>query len=109
MINKIVIRALEDVRVSVTFQTYKGKEDTYITFFTYLDKSEQYADDEELITGYYVQIDVWSKGDYTDLVNKVHNRMKKVGFIKLNFYDMYENDLKIYHKVMRYRIDKEAE
>ena len=71
-------------------------------FFTYLDKPEQHADDEELVTGHYVQVDVWSKRDYTKLVKTVHQKMLDAGFIKQSFYDLYEDDVKIYHKAMRF-------
>ena len=101
-INQEVLTALEDIGVPVRFQTYTGTAHPYITFFTYLDKPEQHADDRELTTGYYVQVDVWSKGDYTALVKTVHERMLTAGFSKLNFYDLYEDDVKTYHKVMRF-------
>ncbi|OLS02554.1 hypothetical protein [Tissierella creatinophila] len=100
--NREILAALKDVGVPVRFQTYGGKEETYITFFTYLDKPELHSDDRELITGNYIQIDVWSKKDYTDLVDSVHQKMIEAGFIKLNFYDLYEEELKVYHKVMRF-------
>ncbi|WP_026673615.1 hypothetical protein [Alkalihalobacterium bogoriense] len=108
-INLDVLTALSDLNIPVTFQTYSGKADTYITFFTYLDKPELHGDDKEFTTGQYIQIDVWSKGDYNQLVIDVHNRLKEVGFRKLNFYDLYEKDIKVYHKVMRYVIEKEAQ
>ena len=101
-INKDILTALKDIGVPVSFQHYSGEADTYITFFTYLDKPEQHADDGELITGHYVQIDVWSKRDYTSLVKTIHQRMLNAGFTKQNFYDLYEQDLKIYHKAMRF-------
>jgi hypothetical protein len=101
-INQAVMTALKEIGVPVRFQTYTGTADSYITFFTYLEKPEQHADDEERITSYYVQVDVWSKGNYTDLVNAVHEKMLAAGFIKQNFYDLYEDDLKIYHKAMRF-------
>jgi hypothetical protein len=101
-INQDVIIALKDIGVPVSFQSYTGAADTYITFFTYLDKPEQHADDEELVTGHYVQVDVWSKGDYTKLVKTVHQKMLDAGFIKQSFYDLYEDDVKIYHKAMRF-------
>lgn len=100
--NKLILAALKDIGVPVRFQTYTGKEESYITFFTYLDRPELHSDDRELITGNFIQIDVWSKRDYTDLVDSVHQKMIDAGFIKLNFYDLYEEDLKIYHKVMRF-------
>jgi hypothetical protein len=101
-INQEVMIALKGIGVPVRFQQYTGDADTYITFFIYLDKPEQHADDEEHVTGYYVQIDVWSKEDYTKLAKNVHQRMLAAGFCKQNFYDLYEQDLRIYHKVMRF-------
>lgn len=101
-INKDILTALKDIEVPVSFQRYSGEADTYITFFTYLDMPEQHADDGELITGHYVQIDVWSKTDYTDLVETIHQKMLDAGFMKLNFYDLYEQDSNIYHKAMRF-------
>lgn len=107
-INQEVLQALGDVGVPVQFQHYSGTVDPYITFFIYLDKPEQHADDEEIITGHYVQVDVWSKGDYTGLVNAVHQKMLAAGFIKKAYYDLYEQDLKIYHKAMRFQLNKEV-
>ena len=100
--NGEILAALKDLKVPVRFQTYTGKEETYITFFTYLDRPELHSDDRELITGNYIQIDVWSKKDYTNIVDRVHQNMIDAGFRKLNFYDLYEDDLKIYHKAMRF-------
>lgn len=101
-INSDIITALADLDVPVRFQTYTGTADPYITFFTYLDQVEKHADDRELITGHYVQVDVWSKGDYTDVVESVHEKMTAAGFRKKGFYDFYEDDTKTYHKVMRF-------
>ena len=101
-INKEVLSALKDIHVPVRFQTYTGNEETYITFFTYLDRPEQHADDVEIATGYYIQIDIWSKADYTNLSKEVHQSMLTANFTKLNFYDLYESDTRVYHKVMRF-------
>ena len=101
-INGEVLTALGGIGVPISFQNYTGKANTYITFFTYLDRPESHADDEELTTGHYVQVDVWSKSDYTDIVNTIHQRMLAVGFNKRDFYDLYEQDLGIYHKAMRF-------
>lgn len=101
-INKDVTFALKNIGVPVSFQTYSGNEETYITFFTYLDKPEEHADDEESATGYYVQVDIWSKTDYTSLAKEVHKCMLTAHFRKLNFYDLFEDDTRTYHKVMRF-------
>lgn len=101
-INSDILTALKDIGVPVSFQRHTGTADTYITFFTYLDRPELHSDDRETVTGYYVQIDVWSKNDYTELVKSVHEKMSAVGFRKQGFYDLYEDDTRMYHKAMRF-------
>jgi len=102
VINKLVIEALKSLNVPVSFQRYNGKQSIYITFFNYLEKGEQYADNEEKATGYYIQIDVWSKNDYTELIENVKNAMEAAGFIRTSAADLFESDTKIYHKAIRF-------
>lgn len=107
MINKLVIEALKYLKVPVSFQKYSGKESTYITFFTYLEQGEQYADNEEKATGYYIQLDVWSKSDYTELIENIKDQMRAAGFIRTYAADLFEEDTKIYHKAMRFYIQSD--
>ncbi|OCA98042.1 hypothetical protein BGS1_02280 [Clostridium beijerinckii] len=102
------MQALKYLKVPVSFQRYSGKESTYITFFNYLEQGEQYADNQEKATGYYVQVDVWSKNDYTEVVEKVENYMKAAGFIRTSAAHLFEEDTKIYHKTMRFFIQIEG-
>lgn len=108
MINKLVIDILSPLKVPVTFQKHTGEELTYITFFEYLQKGEYFADNNEINIGHYFQVDVWSKEDYTDLVNKVLNAMIRAGFRKTTQTEMYENDTQTYHKVLRFFYDEEV-
>lgn len=101
-INKEVLAALKNIGIPVSFQTSKEKTYPYITFFTYLDRGIQHADDGEVITGYFIQVDIWSKNDYTEIANEVHQSMLTANFIKQRFHDLYEEDTKVYHKVMRF-------
>lgn len=102
MINSLILQALRPLRVPVSFEKYRGKENTYITFFSYLEQGEKYADNEEKETGYYIQIDVWSKSDYTELVENVTNAMNAAGFRRTSAADLFERDTKIYHKAIRF-------
>lgn len=102
MINSLIIEALKPLGIPVSFQKYNGKESTYITFFNYLEQGEQYADNEEKETGYYIQLDLWSKNDYTELAHNIKDYMKAAGFIRTSAADLFESDTKIYHKVMRF-------
>ena len=105
--NTLIINTLKPIGVPVTFQNYAGKETTYITFFTYLEQGEEFADDEEIVTGHYIQVDVWSKGNYMEVVNEVKERMKQAGFRRRSEYELYEKDTKIFHKVLRFVYEEE--
>lgn len=101
--NKLIIDTLSPLNIPVSFQTYSGVSNQYITFFFYGDKGELYEDDKEASTGYYVQIDIWSKGSYTNLVKEVKRLMTEAGFIKRpSGPELYEDDTKIYHKPLRF-------
>lgn len=102
MINKLIINTLKPLNIPVCFQKYHGKGETYITFHEYFSGGEEYEDDEESLTSHYIQIDVWSKIDYTNLVNKIKNLLNIAGFKRLNEIDLYEEDTKIYHKGLKF-------
>lgn len=101
-LNALIIKTLKSLNVPVAFQNYNGSESTYIRFFEYNQNGALYADDEEVKTGYFIQIDVFSMGDYTNLVKEVKKELKAVGFIRSMETESYENDTKTYHKVMRF-------
>ena len=101
-VSKEVINTLKNIGVPVSFQTTKTDKFPYVTFFTYLDTGRLHSDDKETITGYFVQVDVWSKADYTNLVKDIHESMLTANFIKQQYHDLYEPDTGVYHKVMRF-------
>jgi hypothetical protein len=102
VINSLVVQTLNSLNVPVSFQRYTGKESTYITFFEFMEQGELYADNEEKATGYYIQVDVWSKDDYIDLAENVKSLMIAAGFMKTYAADLFERDTRIYHKVIRF-------
>lgn len=101
-INKLIIDTLQPLGIPVQFQTYEGKETTYITFFNYLEQGEEYSDDIEEITGFYYQVDIWGKGNLEKLKKDTVNLLKKAGFIKRTINDLYEPDIKTFHKCCRF-------
>jgi hypothetical protein len=102
LIHKKVTDALSSLQVPVVFQRYSGSEDAYITFHEYLQNGEGFEEDEEALTGHHIQVDVWSKSDYSQLVSSVKSLMKEAGFKRLDEADLYEKDTGIYHKGLRY-------
>lgn len=102
MENKLIIDTLKTLNIPVSFQRYSGSAETYITFHVYLTQGEEFSDDEEESTGYYIQVDIFSKTDYTQLVVNVKNMLQSVGFKRQNEIDLYEKDTGLYHKGIRF-------
>ena len=101
MINGIIMTALGSLGVPVAFQKYLGTATTYITFFEYLAQGEAHADNTEKETGHYIQIDVWSKGDYTSLVDSTLTALKSAGFSRIKEVDMFDSEAQFYHRAIR--------
>ena len=59
---------VDQKKIPVSFMRYKGKETTYVTWMQY-DMDNSYAGDNELLgyVGYY-DFDVYSKGNYTNII-----------------------------------------
>lgn len=102
MINKMIIDALNPLSIPVSFQIYKGSSSTYITFMEYLQQGEAFGDNHEVSTGHYIQIDLFSKSDYGNLIEEVKLLMINQGFIRQSEYDLYESDTGYFHHVFRF-------
>lgn len=102
-LNALIITTLNPTEVPVAFQAYRGNESTYITYFSVVDVPVLHADDELKETEDTMQIDIWSKGDYTKLVAQVKQLMKDAGFLYSSGREMYEPDTGIYHYAITYR------
>ncbi|MBT2696346.1 hypothetical protein J7E79_02705 [Bacillus sp. ISL-40] len=101
-INSIIINALKTLGVPVSFQNYKGSATTYIRFFEYNQNGALHGDDQELKSAHFIQVDIFSKGDYTELTNQVKQKLKEIGFIRTMETEMYERDTDFFHKVIRF-------
>ena len=107
--NKKILEALTPLGVPVKFQKHSGSAKQYITFHEYFQTGEAYDDDEERLTGRYIQVDVWSRTDYEVLVIQVKSQMRNAGFTRIDEADLYESDTGIYHKALRYYYLEERE
>ncbi len=97
--------ALSSLGVPVSFQVYRGTATTYITYFCYNEMGEEYAENIQIATGYYVQVDIWSLvSDYEALAQQIKVAMITVGFMGYTAQDLYESDTKIFHKAIRFNI-----
>lgn len=90
-------------KIPVSFLRYEGKADTYITYME-TDKENSYSGDDEII-GYvdYYDFDIYSKGNYLDILKELKKILKANGFYwepSQDSQDMYENDTGYYHKTV---------
>jgi hypothetical protein len=101
-LNSLILSTLATTNVPVAFQVYTGTATTYITFFEYNQQGSLFADDTEKQTQHSIQVDVWSKGNYGELVEQVKTLLNTVGFTRNSEGELYESDTKTFHKYLRF-------
>lgn len=104
-LNELILQTLNPLGILVRFQTLldtDGTPDIYITFFEYNQNGATYADDDEQQTAHFIQVDLYSLGDYTEQIKQIKNLLKAVGFIRTMETEFYENDTSYYHRVLRF-------
>ncbi|MNI58109.1 hypothetical protein D3C73_1132050 [compost metagenome] len=74
-----------------------------ITFFEVSNFDSQFADDFAMASEVTVQIDVWSKGSTSAIAGEVDKTIKELGYSRSSSADLYEDDVKVVHKAMRFR------
>lgn len=94
---------VDGVSIPVKFLDYKGKKTTYVTYME-TDIDNSYGGDDEIL-GYisYYDFDIYSKGNYFNIVKAIKKIMKDNGFIwqpNRTSQDMYEADTGYYHKTL---------
>ena len=97
--------------IPVAFLRYAGNSTTYITYME-SDKDNSYSGDDELL-GYvtYYDFDIYSKGNYLEIMEKVKEVLKDNGWTyqpSRDSGDLYEDDTGYYHKTLCFAIPKEV-
>lgn len=88
----------------VYFLHANNPQTPYIEYEFYDENGEEWAENKEIATNFYLQVDIFSKTDYTDLENKIKEVMINAGFNRSMCADLYENDTQLFHKAMRFSI-----
>lgn len=101
---------VDGTSIPVKFLEYKGKSTTYVTYME-TDINNSYAGDNEIL-GYvsYYDFDIYSKGNYFNIVKEVKKIMKANGFIwqpSRTSQDMYEADTGYFHKTLCFAIERQ--
>lgn len=88
-------------------QNYTSTATTYITYFLFTEQGEAYAENEEIETGHYWQIDIWRKSADTStsplsaLKEQIKAALKSIGFRDFTAQGLYEADTKTNHIAIR--------
>lgn len=94
---------LENIGVPVAFMFYEGNADTYITYMQAYKEGAIAGDDKVLGCIEYYDFDVYSKGNYLDLVTTLIETLTAAGWTyspSRDSPDQYERDTKFFHKTI---------
>lgn len=104
---EFVTSVLSNIGVPVVFNglpTGATIPNQYITFIEYFTGVELEAADEEITTERLIQVNVWSKGNYSQLVDKVRSTLESVGFERTSEYDApYTDGDSHFNRVLRFK------
>ena len=96
---------VDGISIPVKFMTYKGHGEPYVVFMNQ-DDDRSFAGDDHLL-GYvtFYDFDVYSKGDYTKIVEKIKELLEANGFVwqtSRSSQDFFEPDTGYYHKTLNF-------
>ncbi|WP_371017384.1 hypothetical protein [Pseudalkalibacillus sp. JSM 102089] len=101
-INELIISTLKPI-APIAFHEYTGSESKYMTFSVYNQSAGLIADDEEIMTVYSIQLDVFGKGNIESVVSQAKEALKQVGFERINEMDLYEIETKTFRKMLMFK------
>lgn len=114
--NELIERIFKDftvdgVTVPVSFMFYEGDADAYVTYME-SDADNSVSGDDELI-GYavYFDFDIYSKGNYTQIIESIKTKMRENGFVwqpSRSSPDLYEAETRFFHKTLNFGYYKEV-
>ena len=96
---------VDGVIIPVKFLFYEGHGEPYVTY-QQIDADNSLSGDDDLI-GYvdYYDFDVYSKGNYIEIVDSVKKLLKQNGFVwqpSRSSADFFETDTGYYHKTLNF-------
>lgn len=101
---------VEEKSIPVSFLRYTGKETTYITYQEIQDDTSFSADDDLQAYVTYYDFDIYSKGNYLNIIESVKEILEANGWrwqLSMTSQDLYEDDTGYYHKTLCFAKIKE--
>lgn len=100
---------VNNVLIPVSFMRYTGDKKTYITYNQIQIDTTLYGDDKLLNYIDYYDLDIYSTGNYLQVLERVKEEMESNGFMwqpEMSSADMYEDDTGYYHKTLCFSIER---
>ena len=93
--------------VPVNHLRYKGKSKTFVTWTIIGEVPSLSGDDDYLYSEVQVDIDVFSDGNYLDIVKEVKRLMKENKWLWVeDGPEMFEEDTELYHKTITFKKER---
>lgn len=114
-INSIIEKAFADFTVDqkiipITFINYTGNADSYLTYYTWFDKPDNFYNDEHHAEIAYGTIDIFSKGNFKYILKEVKKILKQNGFTWTdNAAETFEIETGYYHVSVNFYYTGKAE
>jgi hypothetical protein len=101
-INPLIINSLKQAGVPYAKGLYRGDAETYINFTVYNEMGEDFADDVEHSTMFYLSVSVFAKGSPIEAAAKARKALEDAGFDHVNSEEETEEDTLLNAKKMRF-------
>lgn len=101
---------VDGVEIPVSFLQYNGKSTTYITYQLEYEGNSLSGDDELLEYACYYDFDIYSKGNYLNIIESVKEKLTENGFMfqpSRSSGDFFETDTGYYHRTLNFAIEKQ--
>lgn len=96
-----------DKEIPVAHFKYRGTSKTFVTWVMTGETPALEANDEDLCSICSVDVDVFSDGNYLDIVKEIKKIFKNNDWIWVEDSDeMYEEDTKLYHKTISFEKER---
>lgn len=96
-----------DKEIPVAHLRYEGKSKTFVTWTMLEEEPALSANDEDLCSICSVDVDVFSDGNYLDIVKEIKRKFKNNDWIWTgDSEEMYEEDTQLYHKTISFEKER---
>ena len=98
---------VNDENIPVEHLRYTGKSKTYVTWTLLPERPSLSANDEDLYSVVQVDIDIFSDGNYLDIMDQVKKIMKSSEWLWVeDSPEMYEEDTELYHRTITFEKER---